>query len=236
MRLHNGEPLPKCPVCQKIFKSMSSINAHMKNHSGEWYLCKICPKLFSDKATYNQHVQIHKGNAYKCKTCGETFSTKSLVKQHGLRVHINEKRYACNLCSKRFRYKTSVAVHLKNKTCQKTTTYRCCKCRKTFKYQSKLDMHKEIKCIDFKCTVCSKLFYTRRRLIEHMKIHSEVKQYRCKQCGREFSQWGSLTNHIRWHTRRVDCMFCSATFTSNKELRDHFKIEHTTINPSYFGV
>ena len=57
---------------------------------------------------------------------------------------------------------------------------------------------------------CDKTFPNKSDLIEHARIHSGVKQYKCDQCDETFSQNSSLIAHINIHSGE-ELYRCNAT-------------------------
>lgn len=63
--------------CDKIFKDISSRNAHLKVHSTKKFKCKElnCTKEYKNKISLDEHILVvHKGERpYKCRFCGTQF-------------------------------------------------------------------------------------------------------------------------------------------------------------------
>uniref|UniRef100_A0A4W5JZH8 C2H2-type domain-containing protein n=1 Tax=Hucho hucho TaxID=62062 RepID=A0A4W5JZH8_9TELE len=67
----------------------------------------------------------------------------------------------------------------------------------------------------FKCADCSRFFRTLALLTNHMKIHSDVRPFTCDECGKCFRRKVGLQNHHRVHTdaRPYKCTICGKGFT-----------------------
>ncbi|KAF1320997.1 Zinc finger protein, partial [Globisporangium splendens] len=81
---------------------------------------------------------------------------------------------------------------------------------------------------------CSRAFYRRCTLTEHMVIHSGEKPYVCRiqSCGKRFSTSGNLSRHKHLHGPIVPlkCPMegCSCTFSSEVKLENHLKYHFGT--------
>ena len=61
----------KCRLCDKKYARPSTLQTHMRTHSGEKpYRCHICLKSFSQDANLTAHLRIHSGEKpFKCSVC-----------------------------------------------------------------------------------------------------------------------------------------------------------------------
>lgn len=51
------------------------------------------------------------------------------------------------------------------------------------------------------CNVCNKRFQKRSNLIDHLRLHANVKIYSCEFCEKSFVQAGNYKAHLRTHTK-----------------------------------
>lgn len=51
------------------------------------------------------------------------------------------------------------------------------------------------------CNVCNKRFQKRSNLIDHLRLHANVKIYSCDYCEKSFVQAGNYKAHLRTHTK-----------------------------------
>ena len=93
-----------CKMCNKNFKLLSSLNAHVKQiHSeNKDFSCDTCKKVFSTPQSLKTHVaSIHDGvKEHKCDICNKAFTQKSTLKSHYQNKHEDHVKEVCNYCEK----------------------------------------------------------------------------------------------------------------------------------------
>lgn len=81
----------------------------------------------------------------------------------------------------------------------------------------------------YECAQCGKTFPNSTRYNKHVKLHSNLKSFRCAVpgCGKSFKRKPHLTRHLATHQERrpYQCSRpgCGKTFTSNQRLAKHLK-------------
>jgi uncharacterized Zn-finger protein len=81
--------------------------------------------------------------------------------------------------------------------------YECNVCSKKFKYKSNLNTHLLIHVgrKSYVCEVCGKAFRTLGSHKSHISIHSEQKKYKCDKCPNQYYNYSRLRVHLRTHVR-----------------------------------
>jgi uncharacterized Zn-finger protein len=79
------------------------------------------------------------------------------------------------------------------------------------------------------CHICGKTIKGVYSL--HLKIHENLKQFRCDDCGREFRQKIALQNHVLIHKNEKphECPFCFKRFRQKYTMQHHMKNRHTNV-------
>ncbi|XP_044742057.1 zinc finger protein 271-like [Chrysoperla carnea] len=143
---------------------------------------------------------------FSCDICTKRFTTKSSLVNHK-KVHREEKRFSCDICTKRFTTKSSLVNH--KKVHREEKRFSCDICTKRFTTKSSLDNHKKVHREEkrFSCDICTKRF-TKSSLVNHKKVHREEKRFSCDICTKRFTK-SSLVNHKKVHReeKRFSCDF-----------------------------
>nr|XP_018916107.1 PREDICTED: zinc finger protein 1 homolog [Bemisia tabaci] len=125
MRLYFSKPPPnyECSVCGQMYSLQTSLQKHMKLHTGET-TCTICNGVYSSIGNLNKHLLsgFHIGayleqqkpkNAkparFVCPICQASYSSHYSLKYH-MKSHTGET--TCAICSKTFTMKASLKQHL----------------------------------------------------------------------------------------------------------------------------
>jgi hypothetical protein len=73
----------------------------------EVHTCQTCKETFHTKlglmAHSLNHIEREETNTYKCKQCNREFTSTVRLSIHVTRMHIEEKKFVCDVCNKGFR-------------------------------------------------------------------------------------------------------------------------------------
>ncbi|XP_069073084.1 zinc finger protein ZFPM1 [Pleurodeles waltl] len=78
------------PQCKKSCPSASSLEIHMRSHSGERpFVCSICHSAFTTKANCERHLKVHADHLNGiCHGCGFTSATRDILYSHLVTSHM----------------------------------------------------------------------------------------------------------------------------------------------------
>ncbi|XP_059904805.1 zinc finger protein 239 [Gadus macrocephalus] len=216
-----------CLVRPKTLNRATTLNVHLKAHSGENknHVCCLCGKQFGRADLLKSHRHTHTGERpYGCTLCTKTYAHPSQLRIHK-RVHTGERPYSCAYCGKRFNEHNQLKVHLRTHTGERP--YGCGACGKTFSNAGNLRIHERIHTGEkpYCCAQCGKRFNGLGDLKTHYRVHTGERPYSCPLCKKTFSQAGHLTIHTRMHTgeRPYSCEECGKKFTVASSLKLHLR-------------
>jgi len=118
--------------------------------------------------------------------------------------------------------------------------YECPKCSKKFEQRNSLSnhikSHSDVR--QFKCSNCARQFKKPGDYSRHVRLCGEEHQFKCDQCGKTFMSLNSLTNHVRAHSneRPFQCETCLTSFKKQGDLTNHEQTCRTGVLPYSCGV
>lgn len=133
----------KCEMCEEMIIGRTNFEKHMATaHSSPIkFSCKHCNEKFKDQ--YRRHLHMvekhkHKLVPIKCEDCDKEFLWKGFYLQHYRKVHLNEQKYECGVCGKRFfathSYKKHLMTHRKKRV-------QCEQCSSLFTDEYSFEIH-----------------------------------------------------------------------------------------------
>lgn len=191
---------------------------------------------------------ISRERKFVCDSCGETFITRNTLNMHKCLINdtdsdikkrrrkqdTNKEQYFakyCRYCAITFETWAQKDLHqcpyLLNASDPKY--YICRYCSKEIvrnSFSSHITVHSEA---SHECSVCSRMFKSKKTLKQHMWIHTDHKKYKCDQCEKSYSKKEGLLVHMGEHGLPIpiiQCDQCPKTFHALYRLNDHKKRIH----------
>ena len=145
-----------CEICKKIFKARKRLTQHLKNenvHKIQCFYCEDCKKRFTSLVNLSKHQKEYHNscsscektygwkefldstqtNSFDCSLCPVTFKTVSGLSKHYRLNHIGMKKYTCNHCGDKFKFRKYFMKHIEKKDCaEDNCVHECAECNQTF--------------------------------------------------------------------------------------------------------
>uniref|UniRef100_A0A8C8Z7I0 Zinc finger protein 510 n=1 Tax=Prolemur simus TaxID=1328070 RepID=A0A8C8Z7I0_PROSS len=232
----------ECTEIGKSFNGKADYVTHKNSHTGE----KSCKddefRKNCDKTTLFDHRRTCTGEKYPhLNQNGKSFQ-KSAVKEYN-KFNMPVKHFECNASGNNFNRKSQLTRPQKTvpgenplvcndrtETGNKSFEYHDKKSYQTSVHKVHQRTHSQVK--PYKCNECGKSFCQKGHLIQHQRTHTGEKPFECNECGKTFSQKSHLSTHQRIHTaeKPYKCNECGKTFVQKSTLRGHQRI-HTGEKP-----
>lgn len=226
-----------CPICNKFYFTTNHLKCHIKTHANAKtkntktkppYTCEKCGKHLLSKWSLKRHMFIHtEEKPYTCKICNKDFCWSSTLKLHTTLKHSSDAKYRCKFCYLGFMDRVTFLDHQNMHLGIKQ--YQCELCSSKFTRRANLRTHKKVKHghVDKKqlheCEFCGKIFTGPVARNEHIRKHTGYCPLRCKICGKSYSSYNTLQNHIFTHTLPYECGICKKRFSGKTNLLKHLK-------------
>uniref|UniRef100_A0A1B0DFF7 C2H2-type domain-containing protein n=1 Tax=Phlebotomus papatasi TaxID=29031 RepID=A0A1B0DFF7_PHLPP len=172
-----------CSKCNKPYKNSKCLKQHMARHLSKRHICNTCGMRFIFVTELNSHIlKVHKEKDFQelfkqevCKFCGKKFYKKYDYDAHQS-VHSNERPFECSVCFSKFKAKSYLRIHFKNKHSDTKPIISCNVCGKIFNRKADMDFHKIIHAPEkiIPCNYCHKKFAHTKYLKNHMKVHKDL--------------------------------------------------------------
>jgi KRAB domain-containing zinc finger protein len=235
-----------CPECQASFAEAQFLQTHLKTHSPVGpYNCLACKvdKTFISAELLHQHLEVRhtSGPSQKCSECDFVCPHRKGLIVHIARKHGGSWPETCPDCSKGFANKSELDIHIRVKhtpdELKPEASFKCQDCGAQFREKSHFRTHvrtiherKHLKV----CDVCGKVINGLKLLKDHMKIHTEEKNFACEFCDKRFVRRDALRVHTYTHTgeKPFGCHICEKRFNQGTPLKKH--IDAHKKNGSWF--
>lgn len=198
-----------------------------ENSSDKFQEINSTPDDKSIEDNIEESPKKERRKSFKCEVegCFKTFHHLTSFIMHGKCVHSDERSFTCEICSKSFKTRSNLNVHIKMHNNQRD--HKCSMCPLSFFTSSHLKAHLKVhlKETTYACKVsgCGKKFIHSSSFKKHQNFHNGVKNHHCNICERDFSQACHLREHLKIHSneRHHMCSECGKAFRRPDTLRIH---------------
>ena len=156
----------KCLKCSLRWATCKKRNDHFKRNHRKLQ-CEKCKKFFRTPSAFSLHKYIHRDGQFECNVCRAYFPFKSQLEHHMV-SHNETREYKClePFCEKEFTHKSDLVKHERTHS---GAMYKCSKCE----YSNSDE----------------------RNYNQHLRKHTDVTPFQCKQCEERFKYTMQLKRH-----------------------------------------
>lgn len=109
----------KCTLCDKSYIQRAQLQRHLDKHNGN--MCPVCKQTFETNANLMIHMREHFGlEKLFCPVKLCTYSKREFMNensfQNHLKMHVYNKQYKCDVCTKSFHSEMNLRRHLETHT------------------------------------------------------------------------------------------------------------------------
>lgn len=231
MRTHSGNGAHICHLCQRAFKTATSLGGHLIVHSGtKPNTCKYCPSTFITSGELTRHIRFrhNEDKLHKCEYCDYASLELCKVKRHTAQ-HSAGFTFKCGYCSYAALNKNKLKYHLRIHTTNKPfKLFECRVCNLGNLTWQELNKHKMTHianyCPKYPCKVCAVSFTTRRDLNAHIQqMHFSPQPLKCTLCEETFPDLHTYKVHFSIHgkSNTLKCDKCPFSTSSLRYLQNH---------------
>ncbi|XP_050513312.1 zinc finger protein ZFP2 isoform X1 [Diabrotica virgifera virgifera] len=241
--------LVSCPVCAETLLGLDKLTIHLFSHISnhtqsrpdiEEVLQQEIDTKIETEANNVPEEPVH------CDICNFSFTDQHILDIHQKLLHqtppdvkTGTYSYHCHLCSKKFKMRGSLMVHLRvahygfiRKESAEQIEQHTKKKEENANGEEFIEAVSEKSAQKFQdnkqweCDVCSKLFTTKYFLKKHKRLHTGEMPYCCTLCNKSFTFQQSYHKHMLYHSSEKPhvCSECGRAFKELSTLQNHARI------------
>lgn len=239
MKTHDSSKVSfQCEICQQTFTSVDVMMSHMTTHDqltdtkkSMNLKCIYCPQEFGNLSDFKFHLMSHEkvhNQNFLCSLCGSVFPSQDDLDNHVEKVHLDETRNKCPLCSEVFGNLYDLYAHMSSHESDIKDSGTC-----QVNALTGPPVHGEL-------LVCPYCFCSDFDTLEVLEIHMQsvhsvkpAEVYTCNYCNAPYKNLYSLHEHMRAVHQNQPCLdikypcsLCSRQFGSIETLIQHKRALH----------
>lgn len=211
---------------RKIAETKSTKPETEKNDGEKMYNCKFCKKVFDTAFGRNVHIRSHK----RCQGCKKVFPFPSALKYHKpscekLKTLLAKEALHTSTPNSESSEENMTSPSEKQVSIKEHSPSSSSHSKSAMKNDGFTKMH----C----CTHCNKKFSMRRKLKQHMSLHTGEKSFTCIVCPKKFHSNQALKYHItRMHKDQMNPSETNGDLAWTKPLEDIEDNQEDLVSPS----
>ncbi|KAJ8979529.1 hypothetical protein NQ317_017677 [Molorchus minor] len=269
-----------CPVCSETLLGLDKLTIHLFSHISSAEIrrndpqesaCEEIDKSIDNISKRRENINERNNNNVetvsnmeefiRCDICSFSFTDKNILDIHQKLLHQTtpDKKtgtysYHCHLCSKKFKMRGSLMVHLRvahygfmshgngnigsSNDVKKRESVVPMVDPVEDRVKEEKDSGVEVKLAQksgqvkgqdnkqWECDVCSKMFTTKYFLKKHKRLHTGEMPYCCSLCNKSFTFQQSYHKHMLYHSSEKPyvCNECGRAFKELSTLQNHARI------------